>query len=185
MSLEAILTTITKQATAQSEKLVTEARDQEKKLLEEARKNARELKLQSFMDVEAKMQKKVDAAQKESVRRTQTALSLKKKDILDSIFLQAQEKLEAEFNESVACALLRRLPPEAGDVHVRKQDASVIKEALVKENRTDTVHEDGTLAGIVYDSADVSVNLTIASLVQEIRQDLEVDVAQELFRSTS
>jgi vacuolar-type H+-ATPase subunit E/Vma4 len=181
MSLEAILTTITKQATGKSETLVSDAHTQEKQLIEGALKSARDLKLQSFIDLEAKTQKKVDAAKKESTRRVQTALSIKKKEILNSLFLQAQEKLEAEFTESMAGALLRRLPQEAGDLHIRTQDAAVVKQALEKEKRTDKVHEDGTFAGIMYDSADVSVDLTIASLVKEIRQDIEVEVAKELF----
>lgn len=197
MGLEYILKTIREKTEKEAQELINQAEKERQVYIREAEEEARKIRKEYLEE----SQRKAEEEKKREIIRIRAEekkkiLNLKKK-ILDETFDQAQEELgnlkKEEYLSLIKKALLLNLELDYQEIIVSVRDKAwmeekfinEIKKELAKQGRKRELSLQAGLPqekrGFILKKEGIEINCTFSNLFQNLRDDLEIEVAQILF----
>ena len=166
--------------------------EQELEQFKKQKKEAFEIAFQKFLsDLEKEKQREIDQVTLDMERK----LLEKKRNILDNLFLQVEEQIvsldKEVYVDFLKKLIIRDVPLGKSTLFVNKRDHKFFNKKLIDkinkelgENKSielspETVNIKG---GCIIKSSEVEIDDSIHSLVEELRERIEIDVAKELFK---
>ncbi len=166
--------------------------EQELEQFKKQKKEAFEIAFQKFLsDLEKEKQREIDQVTLDMERK----LLEKKRDILDNLFLQVEEEIVSLDKEAYVDFLkkliIRDAPLGKSTLFVNKRDHRFFNKKLIDKINKE-LGEDRSIelssetidikGGCIIKSSEVEIDDSIHSLVEELRERIEIDVAKELFK---
>jgi len=197
MSLDHILKVIREKSEKEAQELIKQAEKERQTYIREAEEEAKKIRKEYLKE----SQRKAEEEKKREIIRIRAEekkkiLNLKQK-ILDETFDQAQEELgnlkKEEYLSLIKKALFLNLESDYHEIIVSVRDKAwmeekfinEIKRELAKQGRKEKLSLQAGLSpekrGFILRKEGVEINCTFSNLFQNLRDDLEIEVAQILF----
>lgn len=187
MALANILETIRQEALEQVEEIEKDKQTKIEVLKKEYSQKEAELKDKILAEAKLINEKRIEQARFQAENQAKSEILDKKQTILDETFdLAVKELTHSPDNDQIAwlCSLLKELPEDKqGELKSTKHSLSLVKKANEKcgnkfKISTETVEGNG---GFIFLSPKVEINNCYSALVEEVRGDLETEIAKILF----
>ena len=197
MSLDHILKTIREKTEEEAQELIKQAEKERQAYIREAEEEARKIRKEYLK----KSQRKAEEEKKREIihiraEEKKKILNLKKK-ILGETFDQAQEELgnleKKEYLSLIKKALFLNLESDYQEIIVSVRDKAWMEEKFINEIKRELAEqgrkEELSLQtglpreerGFILKKEGIEINCTFSDLFQNLRDDLEIEVAQILF----
>lgn len=178
-------------------KKLQEDMEQEIKLIsEKAETKMQDLKKsfeQEMKEIEKEIDQKMEAKKKDINRKMETMLSMEdriitlnaKQEICSKAYAQAIEKLitmkDSDY-ESFLIKLLKSVPLDKGSLTPAKGKSQATKKAVEQAKKTFSVGKEGDFeGGFKIELNNVAIDLSFKTLLKQLREKTEPDVAHLLF----
>jgi len=194
MSLDHILKTIREKTEEEAEELIKQAEKERQAYIREVEEEARKIRKEYLK----KSQRKAEEEKKREIihiraEEKKKILNLKQK-ILGETFDQAQEELgnleKKEYLSLIKKAIFLNLESDYQEIIVSVRDKAwmeekFINEILAEQGRKEELSLQAGLPreerGFILKKEGIEINCTFSDLFQNLRDDLEIEVAQILF----
>lgn len=184
MSLTHIFNAI-KTQTEEEIKHIKESEEQEKQnIVKEAQIKADKIRKRSKADFEKKTQEKINKAQRSAELQTKNKILLGKKEILNDIFARAALKLAKQEDKLKLLyeKLIAEMPSDnSGEILASDSTALIIKKLTDKWTIKTELKEDG----FKFISDEIEIDNTLSRLIDEVRDEAEIEAAKTLFGTFS
>jgi len=187
MALENILEKIKKEAELEAKKIKENGKNKIKELEREYQEKMRKEKEKILAESEKEAEKKIEQAKFILESKKKSEILKKKQAVLQEIFKTATEEI-AKMTEEKQVEILKELItnlPEEKEVKLipTKSSYPILKKALEKSGRKFQIASE-TLpgkGGFVFSSPRIEIDNRYSVLVEQIRHELETEVAKNLF----
>ncbi len=198
MSIEKLKKRIEDKATEEAKLFL----DNEKKKNLEELKKFKEIKNKEFLikiekllnDIESEAKKKIDQEE----RRLERSLLEEKRILLDTLFLQVEDRISSIkkdlYLNLIKKLILRDAPIGESVLFVNKRDYKFINEKFIDDINKEFKKSKRSIklstkvidikGGCILKGSEIEVDDSISSLVGELREKEEIDVAKELFKES-
>jgi vacuolar-type H+-ATPase subunit E/Vma4 len=185
MSLNHILDTINEKSNQEIEKIENNALKERELLLAEAKKSGELAKQKRIQNLTAKIHTEITSAKRESISLSQKKIAEKKRQIIDTVFKRAEEKLARNDQHLTLLygALIQSLPSlKKAEIITTQKSAELLEPILKKMNVSFPLKSTLEGEGFVVHSELVEIDNRIPVLLEEIRDEAQVVVARLLYQ---
>jgi V/A-type H+-transporting ATPase subunit E len=184
MSLKHILNTIELKTQEEIDKILKQAEEKKQTILQEAQEEAQKIKERVKLELEQKTQEKIVKVKRRADSLVKNKILFKKREILDNIFTSAAQKLAKQENKLnlLYKKLIANLPDDKNAKILTSAATAPLIQELTKQAGLNYPIKTGLQEdGFKFISPSIEVDNRLNRLIDEIRDQCEIEVAKLLF----
>jgi len=184
MSLKHILNTIELKTQEQIDKILKQTEEKKQAILQEAQAEAQKIKEQAKQELKQKAQEKIVKAKRQADVLVKNKILFKKKEILDDVFAKAADKLSKQEDKLnlLYKKLIAGLPKHKNGQILTSTAAAPLIQELTKQAGLNYPIKTGLQDyGFKFISPSIEVDNRLSRLIEEVRDQAEIEAAKLLF----